>query len=262
MIYKPFADIFITIFIWVVFLSGLVVILLVYPILYLVSLFTEYPQGVFQRYIHYFMRFFIEVLRFSVPGLDIKIHDVEKLRNIKSSIILCNHISFLDGLILLSVLKNQISIVKSIYFKVPILGWIISSAGCIPSDYQNTSDSRGVRYFDKLKSLLQQNGNLIIFPEGKRSRNGMIQTFKKGAFTLSLTLNIPLHSLYIRNTNRLFVHNKSFPFNTCVKNCIELYSIGFINPDLDLKGISYAIQLRDEAYNIYLEENNKIKSVL
>ncbi|MBX9785941.1 MAG: 1-acyl-sn-glycerol-3-phosphate acyltransferase [Alphaproteobacteria bacterium] len=45
--------------------------------------------------------------------------------------------------------------------------------------------------------FVKNKGNLIIYPEGSRSQNGLIQPFKKGAAILALRLNIPIVPVYI-----------------------------------------------------------------
>ena len=51
---------------------------------------------------------------------------------------------------------------------------------------------------------LSSGGNLFIFPEGTRSRDGKIGKFNDGAFKIAKRFEAPIKVLQIKNTNGLF----------------------------------------------------------
>ncbi len=66
--------------------------------------------------------------------------------------------------------------------KIPILGWMITMTGHIPID------RRSLRSFHALDQLIEPVKNGIpgmIFPEGTRSREGNVQSLKRGAFKIA-----------------------------------------------------------------------------
>ena len=77
---------------------------------------------------------------------------------------------------------------------------------------------------------LSSGGNLFIFPEGTRSRDGRLGKFNDGAFKIARRFGASIKVLQIKNTNILFTPGK-FLFNTCIQNTIEVRLIGELNPD-------------------------------
>jgi 1-acyl-sn-glycerol-3-phosphate acyltransferase len=87
-----------------------------------------------------------------------------------------------------------------------------------------------IERIDTMDSYLASGGNLFIFPEGTRSRDGTIGRLNKGAFKIARLCQTPIKVLYIDNTNKLFTPGK-FLFNTFVSNIITVKPITGIEPD-------------------------------
>jgi 1-acyl-sn-glycerol-3-phosphate acyltransferase len=88
-----------------------------------------------------------------------------------------------------------------------------------------------------ISDFLSSGGNLFIFPEGHRSRDGKLGSLNKGTFTIAKRCRAPIAVLMVRNTDRLFTPGK-FLFNTCIHNTIEVELIGQIHPDDDRENYS------------------------
>jgi 1-acyl-sn-glycerol-3-phosphate acyltransferase len=76
-----------------------------------------------------------------------------------------------------------------------------------------------------MDAFLSGGGNLIVFPEGTRSRDGSIGAFNKGAFKIAQRCRAPIKVLYVSNTDRMF-RCGSFSFATRGLNTIRLELIG------------------------------------
>ncbi len=81
-----------------------------------------------------------------------------------------------------------------------------------------------------MRDYLAAGGNLFIFPEGTRSRDGRIGRLNKGAFKIARRCRKPIKVLFIRNTNKLFRPGK-FLFNTWPANTITVEPLASIEPD-------------------------------
>jgi len=230
---KPFADFSITIFLWCFFLIGYATCFLFYfmPAYF----FSGNHQAAFQNLNHRFLKIFFWVMETIAPGLKFKID--ERIPTIHSSVVVCNHRSYLDPILLISLFKVHTTIVKNIFFRAPIFSQILNLAGYIPSPGNDRLYSLMMRRIKALKQYLDTGGVLFIFPEGTRSRNGRIGTFNKGAFKIARRCNAKIHVLSIENTERLFQPGK-FLFNTCSKNTIEVRWGGSISPQYNKANFS------------------------
>ncbi len=113
-----------------------------------------------------------------VPGWKIKIIGKEKL-NSKSKIIVANHQSQEDILLIyrLGVPFRWIS--KAEVFKIPIYGWCMNLKGDIK--LQRSSKSSIKKMFIDSEKVLSKGCSITIFPEGTRSKTGELGNFKEGA---------------------------------------------------------------------------------
>ena len=223
---KPLLDVIVTLLMWLYFTLGF--FLFFTPRYVAATLRRTDREAAFQRLNCIFFRGFFRLLRLITPGVALHIRD--EVRTIRSSVIICNHLSYLDPILLISLFEKQKTIVKSAFFKVPVFGWILRQSGYIPSQTGGDYTSILIRNMESFREYLSSGGNIFIFPEGTRSRTGRLGPFSKGAFSIARYCRAPIQCLLIRNTNRLFVPGR-FRFNTCVSNTIEVEKIGAFLPD-------------------------------
>ncbi len=221
-------DCIVTFICWAWFIFGFI---LFFSWFYLAAaLFTKDPELHFQRLNSYFYQIFFHIVRVTAPRQRMVID--EKIAEIRSSVIVCNHLSYLDPLLLIALFRQQKTIVKSRFFGMLIFGWIITKSGYLPASSEGSFASIMVRQMDTMKSYLHSGGNLFIFPEGTRSRDGKLGTLNKGAFKIARMYRAPIHVLEISNTDKLFTPGKFF-FNTRLRNTLSVKIIDCIEPNLD-----------------------------
>ncbi|MBC8420268.1 MAG: 1-acyl-sn-glycerol-3-phosphate acyltransferase [Desulfobacterales bacterium] len=248
---KPVADVAITSIVWVYYIfSYLVFFSLCY---FGAFLFSRNREISFQRVNHFYYRSFFFFVRTIVPGLEFRIQD--EIFSIRSSVIVCNHLSYLDPILLISLFKKHKTIVKNTFFKLPIFGWVLKTAGYLPATASGALTPLMIEHMDNLQGYLSSGGNLFVFPEGTRSRNGKLGQFNEGAFKIAKRCNAPIKVLSIRNTNIFFPPGK-FLFNTCIENTIELRLIGSIEPNYQSRGFSIS-DLKGEVWSLL---NNSLNS--
>jgi len=223
---KRIVDLLITLVIWIYFIPGF---LLFFSPLYLAAfIFSSNREIAFQWLNSLYYRSFLCLVRALVPGLKIRTQD--GLTSIRSSVIVCNHLSYLDPILLISLFPRHKTIVKNIFFKMPVFGWMLKTSGYIPSSSGGNASSGIIENMERMGDYLSSGGNLFIFPEGTRSRDGKIGKFNDGAFKIARRFQAPIKVLQIKNTNVLFTPGK-FLFNTCNQNTIEVRLIENLNPD-------------------------------
>lgn len=98
-------------------------------------------------------------------------------------LIASKHQSFLDIIMIVSVVPRPKFIMKSILRYAPILGWFGMKIGCVPVD----RGKRGAaikKMIEDVKSGVQKAGQLIIYPQGTRVAPGVKRNYKVGVGVL------------------------------------------------------------------------------
>ncbi|MCP4683435.1 MAG: 1-acyl-sn-glycerol-3-phosphate acyltransferase [Desulfobacterales bacterium] len=223
---KPVSDLIITLLLWAYFTLGF--ILLFSPFYMTAYLFSKDREISFQRLNHKFYKGFFSLARVLIIGHKWRIEE-EVLSN-QGAVIICNHVSYLDPILLISLFEKQKTIVKSTFFKVPVFSRVLKLSGYIPSVSGAEFSDLMIQRIETMEDYLASGGNLFVFPEGTRSRSNTIGRLNKGAFKIARLCKASINVLFIQNTSKLFKPGK-FLFNTCVSNTIIVKQLANINPD-------------------------------
>ncbi len=113
----------------------------------------------------------------------------------KTYVIVCNHQSMADILVLFNTFAHFKWVAKKTVFKLPFLGWNMTLNGYIPIDRGNPQ-SREI-LFQKCKDWLVKGSSVLFFPEGTRSKDGALLPFKVGAFKLAMETGTDILPLVI-----------------------------------------------------------------
>jgi 1-acyl-sn-glycerol-3-phosphate acyltransferase len=117
-------------------------------------------------------------------GVKLVVSGLEHIASGEAFIFVSNHLSFLDIPVLFKVIPVNLHFVaKSEIKRMPFVGWYMWATGMIFIDRQNRE--RAIQSLKKAGRLIKKGKNVIMFPEGTRSRDGSVQEFKKGPFVLA-----------------------------------------------------------------------------
>ena len=144
----------------------------------------------------------IDSLLCAYGGLIPRITGEEKLPR-TPYLLVCNHRSFYDPLMILYYLKNEnLSFVsKPSNMAIPLIGDLAYSAGFLPIDREN--DRNALRTILTAADYLKRGVcNMGIFPEGTRTRTGRLQDFHPGSFKIAQRANVPLVIACVRDTEK------------------------------------------------------------
>jgi len=225
---QPILDFAITVVLWIYFTAGFV--LFFSPFYLWAFLRAGQREESFQRLNSRFYRGFFALTRVLMPGHRWRIP--AEVRDIRSAVIVCNHRSYLDSILLISLYDKHNTIVKSRLFDIPLFGSMLQWSGYIPSSSQGRFSEMMIQRIEKMPAFLADGGNLIIFPEGTRSPDGRIGRLNKGAFKIARSCRAPIKVLFVRNTEKMF-RPGSFSFDTRGPNTISLALIGTIDSTTD-----------------------------
>lgn len=222
-----------TVLLWAYFLFGYLFVLL---FLFIPSyLRLKSGEAVLQKMNHVHLKCFFALVRFFVPRTKFAI--AKDVCGLRSSIIVCNHVSYLDPILLVSQFPSHTTIVKNTFFRVPIFGWFLRQAGYVPSPSSEMFEPSMMAHLEGIKRHLAAGGNLFMFPEGTRGHAGKLLPFNKGVFSIARYCNTGLKLVFIRDTDKLF-RPGTFSFQTHEKNTIALELIASLTPDYQSRDFS------------------------
>jgi 1-acyl-sn-glycerol-3-phosphate acyltransferase len=111
-----------------------------------------------------------------------------------------NHQSLLDIPVLFAHLPVPIVMAaKKELFRIPLIGWMMQAARFPRIDRSNPEAAKAAlqRSAERLKGTAV---SVVLFPEGTRTRDGEVATFKKGAFFVARDLGVPILPLSLYGT--------------------------------------------------------------
>ena len=130
-----------------------------------------------------------------------EISGTEHIPRTGPAIIIGNHISLWDAVILFCIVDRKIWFIgKEELFRVPLLGPILRLVGVFPVK-RDRIDREALR---KSAEVLEQGDILSIYPEGTRSTSGELLPFKNGAALFAHRSGAAVIPVYSENTNRIF----------------------------------------------------------
>jgi 1-acyl-sn-glycerol-3-phosphate acyltransferase len=124
-------------------------------------------------------------------GVKVKVEGLEQIQGKGPYIFMSNHQGGYDIFALHGHLPFDFKwLAKKELFSIPFFGWTLTAAGYISIDRKGSRDT--VRAMNEAAQKIQDGMSVVIFPEGSRSPDGLIQPFKKGGFTLAIKSKVPI----------------------------------------------------------------------
>lgn len=221
-------DLLATLLLWGYFTVGFV--LFFAPFYLVAAAATRDRARSFQHLNHLFYKGFFILCRVVMPRQHWCVDPA--LRRVRASVVVCNHVSYIDPLLLIAQFARHTTIVKNRLFSIPVFGWMLGLSGYLPAAAQGRLAEKMVECMGKMPNFLAAGGNLIVFPEGTRSRNGAVGDLNPGAFKIARLCRAPIAVVAVENSDRLFTPGR-FVFNTCRANTITVRLLDRLTPDYD-----------------------------
>ena len=173
-------------------------------LLFFIGLFIFFPASVILEnangyFPHRISQFWARMIELILPFWEIRVEGLEHIGRPGPYVIVSNHQSLLDILIVLASLPLHFKfIAKSELFWIPFFGWHLWLARYIP--LRRGDPESGRVCLAKAREWLRRDVSVLFFPEGTRSCDGEIQEFKPGAFKLAIEEKINILPLVIAGT--------------------------------------------------------------
>lgn len=128
----------------------------------------------------------------------VKYENFNNLKTLKNHVIISNHPTLVDYIIIFSHLNNHTNVMVADKLKNSFMKMIINNMGYISNniDIKNISD------------ILKTDDNILIFPEGTRTKATNNIKFLRGAVNFSLRNNMPVVPVFIHCSEPKFLSEK------------------------------------------------------
>ncbi len=158
----------------------------------------------------FIMRFLVWILinllyRIRITGLD-------KIPEKGPCVLVCNHISFRDALIIAGTCRRPVRFVMDHrIFKTPVLSFIFKTAGAIPIAPAKENPELMEKAFDRVAEYLGHGEVVCIFPEGKITSDGNMNPFKPGIEKIIARTPVPVVPMALQGLWGSFFSRKDGP---------------------------------------------------
>ncbi len=136
-----------------------------------IYIFTLVPE--------FLMRFIVWALIHTVYKLDIR--NVDEIPDQGPAVLVCNHVSFVDALIIAAASRRPVRFVMDHkIFKIPVASFVFKVGKAIPIAPKHEDPFAMERAFEQVARVLEEGEVVCIFPEGKITQDGAMNAFRPG----------------------------------------------------------------------------------
>lgn len=148
--------------------------------------------------LHAFTCFWGSLYTWLNPAWRVEIRGREHIEPRTAYVMVANHLSTLDILVLFRLFTHFKWVSKIENFRLPFIGWNMRLNRYIP--LARGQRASVVRMMRSAGETLESGSSVMMFPEGTRSQSGKLRAFKTGAFELALKAQMPLLPIVIRGS--------------------------------------------------------------
>ena len=232
-----------------IILALLALILLFFLVLVVITLFVKpnnnNPKDIYRKMIIFITRVLSRFYR-----LEVKVKGLEKIPRDKSFLLVCNHQSNIDPILMISSLRDfKITfIMKDGIMKLPIIGRWLDASGYLPINRKN--NRKAVETIITATKRIEDNVHSIaVYPEGHRSKGPNMNEFRNGVFKIAQKSASPIVVCALDNSHK--VKNR-FLFKK-TKILFEVVSVWDYDSFKDLSTIDLGNEIHQEIENKLIE---------
>ncbi len=149
--------------------------------------------------LHRFTCFWASLYTWFNPAWRVKVHGREKIDPDVTYVMVANHLSLLDILVLFRLFAHFKWVSKIENFRIPCVGWNMSLNRYIK--LRRGDKASIMQMMRACRATLSEGNSIMMFPEGTRSPSGLMRSFKPGAFQLALESQAAILPIVLRGTS-------------------------------------------------------------
>jgi 1-acyl-sn-glycerol-3-phosphate acyltransferase len=170
---------------------------LLFPVALLVWVLTV-PFDRRLRAQHLFTCFWASLYTWFNPFWRVQVDGREHIRPDETYVMVANHQSFLDILVLFRLFRHFKWVSKAEMFRIPCIGWNMALNRYVK--LRRGSPESIAKMMRACEHHLAEGSSIMIFPEGTRTLDGHLKAFKHGAFTLAQRARVPILPIVVEGT--------------------------------------------------------------
>lgn len=225
-----------------------------FPLFHILSGFSEKRFcKISRRFVSFFFMIFVKYIEIT-GAMRLNVENRELLKGLKGKVIIANHPSLLDVVVLISLIPNANCIVKGALIQNTFVSAIVRNLyipNNIPFDEQ----------LERAKKSMEEGNNLVIFPEGTRSKPGEPWFFKKGAARFALFAEADVVPIYFGGNEKIGLrkNDKMLQFHPTERYMYNLKVLPTISvePYKDMAMSKSAILLTEKMKEILEQEHQQ-----
>jgi 1-acyl-sn-glycerol-3-phosphate acyltransferase len=228
-------------------LGGLILSFIVIPVISLMSSDSPEKCRRTRHCIHHTLRLFTRLMR--VLGvIEFDTREASKaLLNHHGKVIIANHPSLIDVVVLMSLTPHADCIVKNKLWDNPCIGLVLRAA-----QYINNSGN-AEQLISACQQSLDEGYSLIIFPEGTRTTPGEALVLQRGAANIALRCKVPLVPVLINCEPATLTKNEKWyrvpptkvKFSLQVDEVVDTVGFEAENPSLAIRARHLTAQIQN-----------------
>jgi 1-acyl-sn-glycerol-3-phosphate acyltransferase len=197
--------------------------------------------------LHQFTCFWASLYTWLNPAWPVTLEGRERIRPGVAYVMVANHQSLLDILVLFRLFRHFKWVSKIENFRVPFIGWNMRLNRYI--ELRRGDRESVVQMMAACEKTIGEGNPIMMFPEGTRSHDGKLRAFKPGAFQIAQKMGVPVLPIVLEGTGnalpkRGFVLQGRHPIRVRVLDEIPPERFAGAPPD----------KVTEEVRQIYLRE--------
>jgi 1-acyl-sn-glycerol-3-phosphate acyltransferase len=185
------------IIIWLIFLIDAIVLMIINLAVFAVT----YPFDTKRKVIHAFSYYWGLHYLWYNPLWKTEYICRANINTRQSYVIVGNHQSMFDICVMYKIPLVFKWVSKKEVFKIPFVGWLLKLHGDIMIKRGTTQSTKEM--MKKAEEWIRKGCSIAIFPEGTRSVDGRIHSFKEGAFMIAKLNRLPVLPVVIEGTRKI-----------------------------------------------------------
>lgn len=180
------------------------------------------------------------------------IHGKERIPKEGPVIIICNHTSYYDWILLTAIYPKKyiVFVGNQAITSRPIVNWFMQWNILI----YIATDSPGVKFFKEIMRKLKEGKIVVMFPEGARSRDGIMKKPKSGFVKLAFKSKVPIVPFGIKGAYDVLPPGKKIPR---LKKC-DIY----VGEEINVEKLINANGEKDKVKHLSREKQDEVAETI